>query len=133
MRTLNLKSMSAEALIDLRADITRILNSKVSAERKDLQAKLDKLDGFAGSGRGRGRPGKLDGHPLKGRTVAPKYRGPNGETWTGRGLQPRWLSALVAEGRTPEEFAVTGAAASTEKAAKKASSTRKKSRRPTRK
>lgn len=42
----------------------------------------------------------------KGAMVAPKYRGPNGETWTGRGLMPRWLSALVAQGRTKEEFAV---------------------------
>jgi DNA-binding protein H-NS len=25
------------------------------------------------------------------RTVAAKYRGPNGETWTGRGRQPKWL------------------------------------------
>jgi DNA-binding protein H-NS len=39
-------------------------------------------------------------------SVAPKYRGPNGETWTGRGLMPRWLSALVASGRTKEEFAI---------------------------
>ena len=23
--------------------------------------------------------------------VAPKYRGPNGELWTGRGRQPRWV------------------------------------------
>lgn len=38
--------------------------------------------------------------------VAPKYRGPNGETWSGRGLTPRWLSALVAQGRNKEEFAV---------------------------
>ena len=42
----------------------------------------------------------------KGVTVAPKYRGPSGETWTGRGLMPRWLSALVAQGRTKDEFAV---------------------------
>ncbi len=42
-----------------------------------------------------------------GTTVAPKYRGPNGETWSGRGLMPRWLAALVAEGRAKEEFAVT--------------------------
>lgn len=40
------------------------------------------------------------------RTVAVKYRGPNGEAWTGRGLPPRWLSALIAQGRTREEFAV---------------------------
>lgn len=44
---------------------------------------------------------------MSGATVAPKYRGPNGETWSGRGLMPRWLSALVAQGQTKEQFAVT--------------------------
>ncbi len=35
-----------------------------------------------------------------------KFRGPNGETWTGRGLMPRWLAALVADGQNKESFAV---------------------------
>jgi DNA-binding protein H-NS len=39
-------------------------------------------------------------------TVAAKYRGPNGETWSGRGLMPRWMATLVASGRTKEEFAI---------------------------
>jgi DNA-binding protein H-NS len=38
--------------------------------------------------------------------VAPKFRGPQGETWSGRGLMPRWLSALVAEGQPKENFAI---------------------------
>jgi DNA-binding protein H-NS len=38
--------------------------------------------------------------------VAPKYRGPNGETWSGRGLTPRWLSAQIAEGKNKQDFAV---------------------------
>ena len=38
--------------------------------------------------------------------VAVKFRGPNGETWSGRGLTPRWLAALLAQGKTKEEFAV---------------------------
>lgn len=38
--------------------------------------------------------------------VPAKYRGPAGETWSGRGKQPRWLAALVAEGRTPTEFLI---------------------------
>lgn len=42
----------------------------------------------------------------KGTTVAPKYRGPSGETWTGRGVTPRWMAALLAQGRTKEEFAI---------------------------
>jgi DNA-binding protein H-NS len=40
--------------------------------------------------------------------VAPKFRGPNGESWSGRGLMPRWLSALVAQGKTKEDFAIKG-------------------------
>lgn len=35
-----------------------------------------------------------------------KYRGPQGETWSGRGLMPRWLSALVAQGQSKESFLI---------------------------
>jgi len=35
-----------------------------------------------------------------------KFRGPNGETWSGRGLMPRWLSALVAQGNSKDKYAV---------------------------
>ncbi len=42
----------------------------------------------------------------KGAKVAAKYRGPNGETWSGRGLMPRWMATLVAEGKAKESFAV---------------------------
>jgi DNA-binding protein H-NS len=38
--------------------------------------------------------------------VPPKYQGPNGETWSGRGHEPRWLTALVATGRNKEEFLI---------------------------
>lgn len=38
--------------------------------------------------------------------LAAKYCGPAGETWSGRGLTPRWLAALLAQGKTKEEFAV---------------------------
>jgi len=39
-------------------------------------------------------------------SVPPKYRGPNGETWSGRGLTPRWLAALVQEGQAKEAFLI---------------------------
>ena len=35
-----------------------------------------------------------------------KFSGPNGESWTGRGLTPRWLAALIAQGQKKEDFAV---------------------------
>ena len=30
-------------------------------------------------------------NPLKGRKVPPKFFGPNGETWAGRGKKPLWF------------------------------------------
>ena len=55
--------------------------------------------------------------------VPPKYRGPGGETWAGRGATPRWLAALLKEGHSLEEFAVAGkgrkAAAAVAKTVKK--------------
>jgi DNA-binding protein H-NS len=38
--------------------------------------------------------------------VAAKYRGPNGESWSGRGLMPKWLAALVAQGQSKESFSI---------------------------
>src|SRR5215213_7258121 len=40
------------------------------------------------------------------RAVAVRYRGPNGEKWSGRGRTPRWLAALEAEGKDRKAFAV---------------------------
>lgn len=42
-----------------------------------------------------------------GRKVAPKYRNTaTGETWTGRGLQPKWIAAALASGKKLEDFAI---------------------------
>jgi hypothetical protein len=51
---------------------------------------------------------------LKGQTkgtdiTATGYRGPNGETWSGRGLMPRWLAVLVADGQDKNAFKITPA------------------------
>ena len=52
------------------------------------------------AGSGQGRKKRRDaGQPL-----AAKYRGPSGETWSGRGRIPKWLQTLEAEGRSREEF-----------------------------
>lgn len=41
-----------------------------------------------------------------GEPVAPKYRGPHGEEWSGRGRQPRWLAELEGVGHKREEFLI---------------------------
>lgn len=85
-----------------------------------------------------GRTAAAPKAPLKGRklgSVAPKYRLPTGETWTGRGLSPKVFTAWAksAEGRAwakahpdakfpPAE----GSAKSASKPAKKAAKTAKK-------
>lgn len=41
------------------------------------------------------------------RKVAAKYRDDaTGETWSGRGLKPKWLTAAIESGRKLEDFAV---------------------------
>jgi len=48
--------------------------------------------------------------PSKGKKPAPalaaKYRGPEGQVWSGRGPAPRWLNALLVDGKTREDFLV---------------------------
>lgn len=73
---------------------------------KDLQAAPT-----GRKGRGKASPGakpKVVGAKSKssGAVVSAKYRGPNGESWSGRGLTPRWLSALLAQGKTKQDFAI---------------------------
>ena len=41
-----------------------------------------------------------------GSKVAVKYRDNDGNTWSGRGLRPRWLTAELAVGKSLESFAV---------------------------
>ncbi|MFO1220952.1 MAG: H-NS histone family protein [Burkholderiaceae bacterium] len=43
----------------------------------------------------------------KGKKVPPKYRDPaSGNTWSGRGLQPKWLKAALESGRKLSDFAL---------------------------
>jgi len=44
--------------------------------------------------------------PAKGKKVAAKFKDDAGNTWSGRGSQPRWVRAAVEAGKTLEEFLV---------------------------
>ena len=60
------------------------------------------LDGaLVGKGQG-GRRQRSD----KGVKLRPKYMGPNGETYTGRGPTPKWLRSLERKGEKREKFLV---------------------------
>lgn len=51
-----------------------------------------------------------------GKKVAPKYRDPESprNTWTGRGLMPRWLAAKVRQGHSAVDFLIPGIGRSTQ-------------------
>lgn len=108
MPALPLKSMSIEKLFQLQSQVEAALTAKVVEERRELETKLAHLSRL---GDGHARPGRPRG-ALRGTTVAPKYRNPENpsETWAGRGLKPRWLTAAIKGGKTLEDFAIGGAA-----------------------
>ncbi len=55
-----------------------------------------------------GRPGKRKSSAsTAGRKLPAKYRDPaTGDSWTGRGIRPKWLQAKLESGRKLEDFAV---------------------------
>ena len=115
-------------LIDIQSQIHKLQKQEAEIKAKEfdktVQDILAKMQAFgitikdlqsaAGAPRkGRGRPAaakkvKAPSTKKKSSTtpVAAKYRGPNGEAWTGRGLTPRWLTSLVAQGQSKESFAI---------------------------
>ena len=75
---------------------------------KDLQSAKPARGAKAGRGKdAAGKTAKPAKAPKKSaQPVAAKYRGPNGETWSGRGLTPKWLAALVAQGQSRDAFLI---------------------------
>jgi DNA-binding protein H-NS len=109
-----LQSMNVDALLKLRDDIGKVLSQK----GQELKRQLRRLHGEA-----RRSPRTS----LKGIKIAPKYRGPNGETWAGRGAMPKWLAALKKDGHKPEEFLIAKPAktATTQRRARRKKSARR--------
>jgi DNA-binding protein H-NS len=121
-RSQSFASMSVDALLKMRDDIGRVLSQKAD----DLKQQLSRLSGGGGGG-GPGR-GRRKRGSVKGRKVPPKYRGPGGETWAGRGARPRWMVEQVKQGKKPEDFLIKKAgraAASRKKGTAKRSRKRK--------
>ena len=85
-----LTSMSVDALLKLRQQIGAILSDKASLLKKELAALGDDFEPSR-------RP--MRGSALAGIKVPPKYRGPNGQTWAGRGAQPVWLREALKGGK----------------------------------
>jgi len=93
--------MTVEALMDLRKRVDEMLVER----RAELQKQLERM-GRAIAVVGGARVARGGGSALRGRKVPPKYRGPSGETWAGRGAKPRWLVAAIKGGKKLDDFLI---------------------------
>src|SRR5580700_7304362 len=103
-----LKTMPIAKLQALKSQVEAAISAKVTERRRELELELSKLAGFGGGKASKfGRGGRMG-------SVAPKYRNPENptETWAGRGLKPRWLSAAIKSGNKLEDFLIPGAVTS---------------------
>lgn len=95
------------------AELQKAIADAQSAARKEVLAKIRALMAEHGvtvadlQASPKSSSAKADKSPRTGTKVAAKYRDPQtGNAWSGRGLQPKWLKAALAEGRKIEDFAV---------------------------
>lgn len=96
--------MSFKELSELELRVKKAKSGAQERSRSEVRSKIEAMAAAAGfkiSDLFGGRGGK-------GRKVAAKYVNPDNasETWTGRGRQPRWLSAKLKGGERIEKFLI---------------------------
>ena len=81
----------------------QIFGSNVSSGAKKSLAK--KVVGKRAASVSNAKAGKSTS-PSKGVKVAAKFKDEAGNSWSGRGSQPRWLRAAIEAGKSLQDFAV---------------------------
>jgi DNA-binding protein H-NS len=94
----NLSRMTVEALMDLRKQVDETLLKR----RADIEKQLKRMGAVVDGA----RVVRGGGSALRGKKVPPKYRGPKGETWAGRGVKPHWLVAAIKGGKKIDDFLI---------------------------
>jgi DNA-binding protein H-NS len=103
----NIDNLSLADLNELIARTQRAIADKKNEAKAGFLAKMRAdaaaagldLDEVMGKGSG-GRRQRSD----KGIKLKPKYVGPNGEIYTGRGPTPKWLKSLERKGEKREKY-----------------------------
>jgi DNA-binding protein H-NS len=104
----NLAGMNLDELMSLRGQIDTALSGHRSTLEKQLASLGGSVTSFGGAALRERRSS------LKGTKVAAKYRGPEGETWAGRGATPRWMTeATKGTGKKREDFLIDKSGART--------------------
>jgi DNA-binding protein H-NS len=105
----NIDNLSLAELHELVARAQKAIAAKKDEARSGFLAKMRAdaaahgldFDEIMGRGSG-GRRQRSD----KGIKLKPKYLGPNGEIYTGRGPTPKWLKTLERKGEKREKYLV---------------------------
>ncbi len=121
LNNIDLDSIDLATLKKLADSASEKFNKRKQGELKSMVAKwlaeaaavgysasdvLAEVRGHAGDAGGkRRRAARSDA----GSTAAPKYRGPNGELWSGRGQPPKWMKPLLVAGKKKEDFLIAKA------------------------
>jgi DNA-binding protein H-NS len=109
MRKPDLEAMDFDELWLLHEELTEILSEKIHAEKLELEKRLAQLNQQIGDAETASAELRTD-RPQRRKypKVLPKYCNPSapGETWSGRGKQPRWLVAALQSGQKLEDFLI---------------------------
>ena len=105
----NFDVMSVDELWQLHEELSQVLSVRLTSEKRELEKRLAQLRREkemrqSESADTQSAPRERRKYPR----VYPKYRNPDepSETWSGRGKQPRWLTAALKTGHTIEEFVI---------------------------
>jgi DNA-binding protein H-NS len=109
---LNLSSMSIDELWTLHEEVGALLSERITAEKRDLEERLAKLNRRVTSDRTNSPADLPTTERRKPRRkyppVLPKFQNPSdpSETWAGRGKQPRWLVSQLKAGKKINDFLI---------------------------
>ncbi|WP_234265197.1 H-NS histone family protein [Hydrogenophaga sp. NFH-34] len=97
----NYSTLMAQAR-DLMVQAEKARKEEIASVVAEIRAKMKEygitVDDLGGAGR------KAGSSKSK---AEPKYRGPNGELWAGgQGRKPEWVRAVLAEGKSIEDFKI---------------------------
>lgn len=111
---LNLSSLPIDELWALHEEVVAALSKRITAEKRELEERLARLNRSPVSDNSTIRPAASqialsDKVRRKYPPVLPKFQNPAdpAQTWAGRGKQPRWLVAQLKAGKKASDFLIS--------------------------
>lgn len=109
---IKLSTYSFAELVEIKSDLDKELESRKSKELEVLRAQVAErahalgvsIETILGVSDGKRRIRRQTAHPRG--PQPPKYRGPNGELWSGKGPAPKWMKPLLAQGQKKADFLI---------------------------